>query len=254
MYTCWDDRYGYGSSFIERYLYPTYCYLASQISPLVDGFPVKHGTFWRHCNWGAVPINVYHLLWRHDWGYGICIPVYMYINLSSPVHSSYTQRWFPSRRSIPSGIKDGLLWDFANGANGVSFLVRPSHFWLVASPCLYFTHGQWPVICAGSKLSRTKNLSPDAFFSRLGRSGSILFSWSQDIFCCGCPKLYCCRREGSRLHSLNHIPFLCFWCQKIETSKIFKTMHQLPSHRQCHSPQGFSDATSGRYDGTQWIG
>ena len=45
MYTCWDDRYGYGSSFIERYLYPTYCYLASQISPLVDGFPVKHGTF-----------------------------------------------------------------------------------------------------------------------------------------------------------------------------------------------------------------
>ena len=79
--------------------------------------------------------------WLGLWYMYTCIYVHhtSFTNLSSPVHSSYTQRWFPSRRNIPSGIKDGLLLDFANGAIGVSFLVRPCHFWLVASPCLYFT-------------------------------------------------------------------------------------------------------------------
>ena len=56
--------------------------------------------------------------WLGLWYMYTCIYVHhtSFTNLSSPVHSSYTQRWFPSRRSIPSGIKDGLLWDFANGA------------------------------------------------------------------------------------------------------------------------------------------
>lgn len=97
--------------------------------------------------------------WLGLWYMYTCIYVHhtSFTNLSSPVHSSYTQRWFPSRRNIiPSGIKDGLLWDFANGANRVSFLVQPSHFWLVASPCISrFIPLLWPA----SHMCRVKTIT-----------------------------------------------------------------------------------------------